>query len=267
MCSSGFSFSLGAGQWVSALPGLPSGDVPLFADDRITWAVDLAGGVRDRRVLELGPLEGGHSFMLERAGAAEVHAIEANTLCYLKCLLVQQLFGLERTRFELGNFTPWLLANQERYDVVVAAGVLYHLSDPVPVLDAICRTADRVYLWTHYVDLELMPVTDRRYKRWFVGVEEHEHRGTAYPLHRRAYKRNPTKDPKFIGGVHTTTAWLEKHQDRLDVSQTGTSAAARIAEVRKEVTSAVETIAAGRAGVASAQAALAPIFGPLETHP
>jgi hypothetical protein len=204
------------GQWVSALPGLPSGDVPLFADDRITWALDLAGGVRDRRVLELGPLEGGHSFMLERAGAAEVHAIEANTLCYLKCLLVQQLFGLERTRFELGNFTPWLLANQERYDVVVAAGVLYHLSDPVPVLDAVCRTADRVYLWTHYVDQGLMPATDRRYKRWFVGVEEHEHRGTAYPLHRRAYKRNPTKDPKFIGGVHTTTAWLEK-QTILDV--------------------------------------------------
>jgi hypothetical protein len=63
------------------------------------------------------------------------------------------------------------------------------------------------------------------------------------------------------------TAWLEKHQDQLDVSDAGTSAAARIAEVRKDVASAVETIAAGRAGVASAQAALAPIFGPLENRP
>jgi hypothetical protein len=198
------------GQWVSALPGLASGDVPLFGDDRIQWAIDLAGGVDGGRVLELGPLEGGHSYMLERAGAADVHAIEANTLCYLKCLLVQQLFGLDRTRFELGNFVPWLLETEETYDLVVAAGVLYHLSDPVPVLDAICRAGDHVYLWTHFVDLELMPRTDRRYKRWFVGVEEHDYRGATYPLHRRAYKKSPTSDPKFIGGVHTTTAWIEK---------------------------------------------------------
>ncbi len=198
------------GQWVSALPGIPSGDVPLFGDDRIQWAIDLAGGVGGKRVLELGPLEGGHTYMLERAGAASIRAIEANTLCYLKCLLVQQLFELDRTRFELGNFVPWLQATEETYDVVVAAGVLYHLSDPVPVLDAICRAGGDVYLWTHYVDLELMPETDRRYKRWFVGVEEHEHLGKPYPLHRRAYKKNPTSDPKFIGGVHTTTAWIEK---------------------------------------------------------
>jgi len=204
------------GQWVSALPGIASGDVPLFSDDRIQWAIGLAGGVEGKRVLELGPLEGGHSYMLEQAGAAHIDAIEANSLCYLKCLLVQQVFGLERTRFELGNFVPWLLSTQQKYDVVVAAGVLYHLSDPVPVLDAICRAADQVYLWTHYVDRELLPPTDRRYKRWFVGVEEHHYRGTPYPLHRRVYKKNPTSEPKFIGGVHTTTAWIEK-QTILDV--------------------------------------------------
>jgi hypothetical protein len=63
------------------------------------------------------------------------------------------------------------------------------------------------------------------------------------------------------------TAWLEKHQDRLDVSEADTSAAARIADVRTDVAAAVETIGAGRADVASAQAALAPIFGPIESRP
>ena len=62
------------------------------------------------------------------------------------------------------------------------------------------------------------------------------------------------------------TAWLEKHQDRLDVSEADTTAAARIAEVRAEVTAAGETVDAGRAGVARAQAALAPLFGPLESR-
>jgi uncharacterized protein YejL (UPF0352 family) len=62
------------------------------------------------------------------------------------------------------------------------------------------------------------------------------------------------------------TAWLEKHQDRLDVSEAEPSVADRIADVRTEVTAAAETITAARAGVASAQAALAPVFGPLAHH-
>ena len=36
-------------QWVSALPGYTSGDVGLFDDDRIQWAMDLAGGVAGKR--------------------------------------------------------------------------------------------------------------------------------------------------------------------------------------------------------------------------
>jgi len=63
------------------------------------------------------------------------------------------------------------------------------------------------------------------------------------------------------------TAWLEKHQDRLDVSGAGASVTARIADVRRDVTAAVETITVGRAGVATAQSALAPIFGPVESRP
>ncbi len=59
------------------------------------------------------------------------------------------------------------------------------------------------------------------------------------------------------------TAWLEKHAHELDVSDATTTAAARIAEVRRDVEAAADTIAAGRAGVASAQAAHAPLFGPV----
>jgi hypothetical protein len=60
------------------------------------------------------------------------------------------------------------------------------------------------------------------------------------------------------------TAWLEKHQDRLDVSDADTTVAARIADVRTDVAAAAEAIATGRSGVARAQAALAPIYGPIE---
>jgi hypothetical protein len=59
------------------------------------------------------------------------------------------------------------------------------------------------------------------------------------------------------------TAWLEKHQDRLDISDSASTVADRIADARSDVTAAMETIARGRTGVASAQAALAPVFGPV----
>src|SRR6187402_1626923 len=70
------------GDWWSAVPGLQAGSTPLFDDSRIRWAVEHLGGVTGRRILELGPLEGGHTYMLERAGAASVVAIEANTRAY-----------------------------------------------------------------------------------------------------------------------------------------------------------------------------------------
>jgi hypothetical protein len=71
-----------AGEWSSHFPeGAPAvsgGQVRLFEDPRLVWAIDRLGGVRGKSVLELGPFEGGHSYMLERAGATSIDAIEAN---------------------------------------------------------------------------------------------------------------------------------------------------------------------------------------------
>ena len=57
------------------------------------------------------------------------------------------------------------------------------------------------------------------------------------------------------------TSWLEKHAHELEVSDEGT-AADRIAAVRAEVAATAGTLAAGRDGVARAQAALARVSGP-----
>lgn len=62
------------------------------------------------------------------------------------------------------------------------------------------------------------------------------------------------------------TAWVEKHQHELDVSDSNSTLAARVADVRAAVGAAAEAIDAGRERVAGAQAALAPIFGPVTRH-
>ncbi len=136
--------------WNSAFPpdlGLVAGTVPLFDDQRIHWAIEQFGALAGRNVLELGPLEGGHTSMLDAAGA-NVLAIEANKTAYLRCLVTKEIRGLRNTRFMVGDGIKWLEETDRAYDLVVASGVLYHMRDPLRLLRAIARRTTSLYLWT-----------------------------------------------------------------------------------------------------------------------
>jgi len=115
------------GEWVCALPPtarVTAGTYPAFKDPRITWGIAQLGGAGGRTVLELGPLEAGHSYLLERLGAAEIVGIEANTRAYLRCLVVKEILGLGRARFLCGEFVSYLRTSDRRFDLAVASGVL-----------------------------------------------------------------------------------------------------------------------------------------------
>jgi hypothetical protein len=151
-----------AGQWASQLPPpfekLTGGTSELFDDDRITWGTAELGGVVDSRILELGPLEGGHTFMLDRHGAAQVTAIEENTRAFLRCLVVKEILGMPSAHFLCGDFVPFLsdaIERRERWDLCLALGVLSHQQDPVALLELVTQVSDRVLLFTHYYDAEL----------------------------------------------------------------------------------------------------------------
>src|ERR1700738_4673747 len=68
--------------WASQLPPpyehVHAGELPLFRAEHVTWGFERLGGVGERDVLELGPLEGAHSYMAQMAGASSVTAVEAN---------------------------------------------------------------------------------------------------------------------------------------------------------------------------------------------
>lgn len=124
------------------------------ADGRIerlvaTWG---SGGRLDgMRVLELGPLEGLHTVLLERLGA-DVLAIEANADAFLKCLIVKEIAGLTRARFMLGDFVAYLANAPERFDIVLCSGVLYHMADPISLIEMIGKVTDRCFVWSHVYD-------------------------------------------------------------------------------------------------------------------
>jgi hypothetical protein len=151
------------GKWASDLSKVAAidgtGGADLFAADPRPGMAALALGTAEARldgmsVLELGPLEAGHSYQLERLGAASVLGIEANAEAYLKCLIVKELLGLERCRFLLGDVLEFTAAVDRRFDLVFCSGILYHMSRPISLIKQICDLTDKCFVWTHYYDAE-----------------------------------------------------------------------------------------------------------------
>lgn len=212
------ALDLFAGEWSSQPPSgrpeLKAGATPLFDDPRITWANDrfiemgLEGGFAGRRVLELGPLEGGHSHAIENLGAHAITAVEANGRAYLKCLIAKETFGLTRVRFRLGDCIEHLRTTGEHYDIGVACGILYHLTNPVELLALLARRCDALFLWTVYYDREFVannPVPGAK----FSDELRMEYAGFAHTVHRFNY--GPSLDWKgFCGGGDVFSYWMEK---------------------------------------------------------
>jgi hypothetical protein len=147
------AFDLFFNSWSSKIPNIDNtGIFDGFNDIRISWMIDQLGGVDEYSVLELGPLEAAHTWMLERAGA-KVTAIEGNFGAFLRCLLVKNKFNL-KSKFVLGDFSKFD-STSGQYDLVVASGVLYHMADPVSLLSSLSKCSQNLYLWTHYFEEDL----------------------------------------------------------------------------------------------------------------
>lgn len=207
--SAQLAVDLFAGEWSTVLPpevDARAGGIGLYADARIEFIVGRAGGVAGKRVVELGPLEASHTYMLERAGA-EVVAVESNSHAYLKCLIVKELVPLVRSRFLYGDYVGYLESTDERFDLLVASGVLYHAPDPLRSLRAMARVADRIGIWTHYFDQAVMDANPG-----FARLFEPPHTASAgertLTLHRRKYLE-ALESAAFCGGPETTAVWLE----------------------------------------------------------
>lgn len=201
-----------AGSWVAAFPessGAQAGTIPLHDDARIRWLIEQAGGVAGQEVLELGPLEASHTAMLLAAGASRVLAVEANRNAYLKCLVAKEVLGLDRASFLLGDFTRFLEADERRWPAILASGVLYHMEEPLRLLERIAERTDRLLLWTHVVDDAEMPEGDPR-RAPILKVEEREWRGRRIRHYLRPYAGK--NDPKFCGGITGTPAWLNRDE-------------------------------------------------------
>jgi hypothetical protein len=210
------------GDWSSVLPAEldaeSGGFAELFDDPRVNWMVDELGGVEGWRILELGPLEGAHTHLLEtRHRAAEIVAVEANERAYLKCLVVKELLGMARARFLLGDCDRYMAELAEAsagddppFDLVTSCGVLYHMEHPARHVELLCRSARSVFVWTHYFDRELIDAIGPQLADRFSAHSpvDASQAGPAHTVHRHQYL-DALGWGGFCGGGREFANWME----------------------------------------------------------
>jgi hypothetical protein len=188
-------------QWASRLPidGVRAGTAELFDDKRIRWAFERLGGVEGMRVLDLGPLDGGFSYMAQRAGAAAVVGVEANRNAFAKCLITKELLGLDRCTFLCGDVIGYLEGEEVgEFDLCIGSGILYHMVNPMLLIALISRHAKRLTIWTHIEDESSRG-----------GGQAAVYEDFRYELHRHDYGVEQ-RLTGFWGGTQRYSNWLTR---------------------------------------------------------
>ncbi|NEI69711.1 class I SAM-dependent methyltransferase [Rhizobium lusitanum] len=198
--------------WNCAFPknlNLNAGNLPLYADDRIEWALKTFGSIEGKKILEVGPLEGMHTYMLHSRSPAHIDSIEANRLCFLRCLVTKQILNIGSASFMLGDIQKWLMEREDTYDFALASGVLYHMADPGEFLRLLAARANAVFIWTHFFLEEAMPEGDVRRIPFSGKVETKIIEGVPLRYYERSYQ-HANANASFCGGMKDRHFWMHR---------------------------------------------------------
>jgi SAM-dependent methyltransferase len=202
------AFKIFEGQWSSCIPGFGLGAALLFDDFRIKWLEEQSGGLKGKRILELGPLEGGHTYMLSKAGASSITSIESNTTAFLKCLIVQNALKFD-AEFMLGDFCAYLDTCKDKFDLLLASGVLYHMTDPVKLLQDMAKVSNAIGIWTHYYDPDVILGREDLTKKFESEPEMQQVGDRKVVLYKQSYLE-ALNWGGFCGGSAPTSYWLTR---------------------------------------------------------
>lgn len=144
-------------------------------DIRMTWFREHFPDART--ILELGSLEGGHSFALAALPQVErVVALEGRQASLARASFVQELLGRDNVSFVRADLQQTDLSQFGSFDVVVCLGLLYHLPEPWRLVEQIARVSRSLFLWTHYAAPRKAKKTrhgyrGRTYREWLFLFE------------------------------------------------------------------------------------------------
>jgi len=106
---------------------------------------------RAATILELGSLEGAHTFILaQRPGVRRVLALEGREFNLRKARFVQELLQVSNVEFAQANLEKSDLAAFGKFDAVFCSGLMYHLPEPWKLISQLPALAPNLFIWTHY---------------------------------------------------------------------------------------------------------------------
>ena len=165
------------GPWITnfVIEGVASGgDYQVINDRRVQQFLERFPDIRT--ILELGSLEGGHTFMLARQPSVErILAIDARAANIEKAKFIGSLFGVSNVEFRQANLEQLQLASLGYFDAIFCCGLLYHLPEPWKLISQLPLVAPSLFVWTVYAnENEVTVEIDGLHGREYVegGVDE-----------------------------------------------------------------------------------------------
>lgn len=126
------------------------GDVSAIGDIRIARFHDFAPEAET--ILELGALEGAHTFMLaEHPRVKRVLAVEGRTANMRKARFLKELLGVQNVDFVQADLESDPIS-YGRFDAVVCSALLHHLPQPWKLVERVAQVAPKLFLWVMYAD-------------------------------------------------------------------------------------------------------------------
>jgi ubiquinone/menaquinone biosynthesis C-methylase UbiE len=164
---------------------------------------DLAGKPMDQlRILDLACLEGHYAveFALQGAQAVGIDIREANLS---KARFLKEKLGINNVEFYLDDVRNLSEAKYGRFDVVLCAGLLYHLDSPAvfELIEQVSAVCDRLAIFETFVSLK--PTVKQVYK-------DKTYWGTYYTEHQENANQEAKYADLWASIDNTRSFWLTK---------------------------------------------------------
>jgi len=144
------------------------GEYDTLADPRLPWFCESFPDART--ILELGSLEGGHTWGLAtRPGVRKIVALEGRAANVLRARFAQKKIGYRKARFYQEDLESCDLSRYGTFDVVFCVGLLYHLTRPWELLAQAGKVSPAIFMWTHYVADDQVEAVERGYSGAWVN--------------------------------------------------------------------------------------------------
>lgn len=176
----------------------------------------LCGGtLRNKTVLDLACNCGGFSFVANRFGAKKIIGIDSSERNIIQANACKEYLGIKNIDFIQGKIENLHDYLDRIFDVVLCMGILYHLKDPIGVIEEISKFSKEIIVVDSHVHYSTQNEKEDMPSWWMLAdTDKHDYEGLYEGdnrLSKETYKKFEDENPidysflpdGFVGSPHT----------------------------------------------------------------